>query len=195
MKSNFTLGARIQNTNSKIQKGAVSIQKPLSNLYSLPYFDFKIEMNMKEKIIYNYFSDDDFLRISKKIKEMEKITSGEIRVSLKERKPNFSKKSTQQLAEEEFYKLGMNETRDKTGIIIYVLLKEQKFYILADSGINEKVEQSTWDKVRDEMQTHFKIGNFGKGVVIGVEKVGNILAEHFPIKFDDTNELSNKVVL
>ena len=150
---------------------------------------------MEEKIIYNYFSDDDFLRISKKIKEMEKITSGEIRVSLKESKPKFSKKSTQQLAEEEFYKLGMHETRDKTGIIIYVLLKEQKFYILADSGINEKVEQSTWDKVRDEMQTFFKNGNFGKGVVIGVEKVGNILAEHFPIKSDDTNELSNKVVL
>ena len=150
---------------------------------------------MEEKIIYKYFSDDNFLRISKKIKEMEKITSGEIRVSLKESKPKFSKKSTQELAEDEFYKLGMNETRDKTGIIIYVLLEEQKFYILADSGINEKGEQSPWDKVRDEMQNYFKNGNFGKGVVLGVEKVGNILSEHFPIKSDDTNELSNKVVL
>jgi uncharacterized membrane protein len=116
-------------------------------------------------------------------------------VSIKEEKPKFNKKSLRELAEEEFYKLGMDKTRDKTGIIIYMLLNENQFYILADSGINEKVEQSTWDQVRDEMQSSFKRGDFGKGVVLGVEKVGNILAEHFPIKSDDTNELSNKVVL
>ncbi|MBL1215502.1 MAG: TPM domain-containing protein [Ignavibacteriae bacterium] len=150
---------------------------------------------MKESLVYNYFTDDEFLRISNKIKEAEKITSGELRVSIKEERPRFNKKSVRELAEEEFYKLGMDKTRDKTGIIIYMLLNEHQFYILADSGINEKVEESTWDKVRDEMQLNFKNGEFGKGVVLGVEKVGNILAEHFPIKSDDTNELSNKVVL
>ena len=40
---------------------------------------------MKKDLVYNYFSDDDFLRISNKIGEMEKITSGEIRVSIKEK--------------------------------------------------------------------------------------------------------------
>ena len=151
---------------------------------------------MPEQLIYHFFTDDDFLRISNKIKEMEKITAGEIRVAVKEEKPFIKRnKSINDLAKEEFYKLNMNETRDKTGILLYLLLKERQFYILADSGINEKVEQDTWDKVRDEMQNEFRNGHFSEGMLLGIEEVGRILGEHFPIKHDDTNELSNKVVL
>ena len=150
---------------------------------------------MHSELLYNFFSDDDFLRISNKIKEMEKITAGEIRVAIKEGKHFLAKKkTTRELAEQEFHNLKMNETRDKTGILLYLLLKERQFYILADSGINEKVKQETWDKIRDEMQNEFREGQFSKGMLLGIEKVGKILGEHFPIKPDDTNELSNKVV-
>lgn len=151
---------------------------------------------MAEKLIYHFFSDDDFLRISNKIKEMEKITAGEIRVAVKETKPFLKKnKSIEELAAEEFHKLGMDDTRDRTGILLYLLLKERQFDILADSGIDEKVEQDTWNQIRDEMQNEFRNGHFSKGILLGIEKVGKILGEHFPIKHDDTNELSNKVVL
>jgi len=147
-------------------------------------------------LVYDYLSDDDFLLISDKIKEMEKITSGEIRVSIKEEKGiNLKKKSIRNLAEDEFFRLSMNETRDKTGILIYISLRKKEFYILADSGINEKVEQSTWDKIRDKMASEFKIGNFRDGILSAIESVGKILNNHFPIKDDDTNELSNQVVL
>jgi uncharacterized membrane protein len=151
---------------------------------------------MKNELLYHFFSDDDFLDISNKIKEMEKITAGEIRVAVKEEIPFAKKKkSIKDLAAEEFYNLGMANTRDKTGILIYVLLSQRKFYILADSGINEKVEQKTWDTIRDKMTEEFKHGNYLEGIINTLEKVGNILGEHFPIKSDDTNELSNKVVL
>lgn len=151
---------------------------------------------MQNELLYHYFDDDDFLRISNKIKEMEKITAGEIRVALKEKKSFRNRnKSIRQLAEEEFQKLGMHDTRDKTGILIYILLADRKFYILADEGINKKVEQSTWDGIRDEMQGEFKSGHYTDGIVTCVDQVGKILGEHFPIKPDDTNELSNKVVM
>ncbi len=151
---------------------------------------------MNNELLYHFFSDDDFLRISSKISDMEKITAGEIRVALKEKKPLMKKKlSVGELAAEEFYQLGMHETRDKTGILIYLLLHEREFHILADEGINEKVDQSVWDEIRDEIMTEFKKGRFCAGVVQGIERVGNILGEHFPIKPDDENELSNKVVL
>jgi len=151
---------------------------------------------MQNKLLYTYFSDDDFLRISNKIQEMEKITSGEIRVSFKETKPVLKKrKSIRSIAEEEFAKLEMNTTRDKTGILIFILLKERQFYILADSGINIKVEQTVWDSVRNNMQNEFKNGNYLSGILSAIEQVGKILSEHFPIKSDDTNELSNKVVI
>ena len=149
-----------------------------------------------DRLIYNFFSDDDFLRISGKIKEMEKNTSGEIRIAVKEKK-SFSdrKKNIRALAEKEFYKLNMHNTRDKTGILLYLLLNERQFYILADKGIHEKVGDETWLKVRDEIQLHFHDGKFSQGLIWGIERVGKILSEHFPIKEDDTNELSNKIII
>lgn len=151
---------------------------------------------MKEKLIYHFFSDDDFLRISNAIKEAEKSTSGEIRVGVRDKKSFADKnKNIRQLAEKEFYKLNMHSTRDKTGILLYLLLNERQFYILADEGINSKVNQDTWDKVRDEIQSKFADGRYAKGIISGIEKVGKILSEHFPIKADDTNELSNKIVI
>ena len=89
----------------------------------------------------------------------------------------------------------MNETRDKTGILIYILLSSRLFYIVADEGINSKVGQKTWDDIRNEMESQFKIGHFVEGVVTTIENVGRVLSQFFPIKTDDTNELSNKVVL
>lgn len=149
---------------------------------------------MKRELLYHYFSDDDFLRITNKIKETEKITSGEIRVSIKEERPFKKRKiETEELAKEEFYKLGMDKTVDKTGILIFILLKEKKFHILADAGINEKVNQSAWDKIRDEMTAYFQEGKFTRGITETIEKAGKILGGHFPIKAGDTNELTNKV--
>jgi len=151
---------------------------------------------MANELLYHFFNDDDFLDISNMIKKMEKITSGEIRVAIKEEVDLLKKKKEiKTLAEEEFYNLKMDSTRDKTGILIYVLLSKRKFFILADSGINEKVDQSAWDVMRDEMQTEFQLGHYLEGIIKTIEKVGNLLSQHFPIKHDDTNELSNKVIV
>jgi uncharacterized membrane protein len=151
---------------------------------------------MKNRLIYNFFTDDDFLRISNQIKKSEQTTSGEIRISIKEKRSLFElKKDITRLAEKEFYRLGMNSTKDKTGILLFLLLGERQFYILADEGINRKVSKETWYELRDEIQNQFREGKFSSGLIHGIEKVGKILSEHFPIKADDKNELSNKVIL
>lgn len=148
------------------------------------------------ELVYHFFDDDDFLRISTKISETELKTSGEIRVSIKEKK-SFSERNQdlRDLAEKEFYKLNMHQTRDKTGILLFFLLNERKFYILADEGINKKVAPDVWETVSEEIQDNFKNGYFSKGIIIGIENVGKLLSEHFPIKPDDVNELTNKVVI
>lgn len=151
---------------------------------------------MANELLYHFFNDDDFLDISNMIKKTEKTTSGEIRVAIKEEAAFLrKKKDIKLLAEEEFYKLKMNSTRDKTGILIYVLLSKRKFYILTDSGINEKVAQDVWDVLRDKMQDEFQKGHYLDGILKTIEKVGKLLSQHFPIKDDDTNELSNKVII
>ncbi|MBK8944946.1 MAG: TPM domain-containing protein [Ignavibacteriae bacterium] len=148
------------------------------------------------ELIYHFFDDDDFLRISNKISEIELTTSGEIRVNIKEEKKFSERNSTlRALAEKEFYKLNMHQTKDKTGILLFFMLGERKFYILADKGINEKVETNVWKDVSKEIEQKFKIGHFSEGIISGIEKVGKILSEHFPLKPDDVNELTNKIVL
>ena len=151
---------------------------------------------MQDQLIYNFFDDDEFLRISNKIKEMEKKTAGEIRVSIKEKKSFFQRNKTLKLlAEEEFFRLGMNKTRDKTGILILLLLKERQFYILADKGIDEKVAPATWNSIKDKMQDMFSKGEFSKGILFGIEEVGKILSSYFPLKADDKDELSNRIII
>ena len=151
-------------------------------------------MHDTNKIIYDFFTDDDFLKISSEIKKAEKVTSGEIKVSLKEKR-NYreKKKSIMELAAIDFAKLGMGKTRDKTGVLIFLLLSEKKFYIYADKGINEKIEQKVWDEIRDKMQEEFSRGHFTGGIILGIREAAKILQRHFPIKSDDTNELSDAV--
>lgn len=151
---------------------------------------------MKTPLIYKFLNDDELLRISNKIKDEEKKTSGEISVSIKEHRSFLQRnKSVRELAEEEYLKLGINKTRDRTGILVFFLLEAREFYILADESINNKVPEKTWDKIKDEMQTHFIDGKFSEGIIHGVGRVGKILSEHFPIKSDDTNEISDRVIL
>jgi len=150
---------------------------------------------MTGSIIYSFFSDDELLRITNKIKNSEKTTAGEICVSIKEKRPFLKKrKPISQLAEEEFYRLGINKTRDKTGILFYILLQERQFHILADEGINAKVDPNTWDSIKEMMQEKFMKGEYSKGVINAVEAAGKILTENFPIKPDDRDELSNRVI-
>lgn len=147
-----------------------------------------------EKEIYKYLSDDDFLLISDAISESEKTHSGEIRVSIKEKRSFIDfRKDIRSIALKEFRRLKMDKTRDKTGVILLILLKEKKFYILADEGINSKVEQNTWDKIAETLRENFIMGNFRDGIIETIKSIGKNLHNHFPIKEDDTNELSNKV--
>lgn len=149
---------------------------------------------MQGRLIYNFLDDDELLRISGKIQEAEKATAGEICVAIKERKPFLKKNSSvRKLAEEEFFRQGVDKTRDKTGILIFILLEGRQFYILADSGINEKVLPNTWETIKDETQSMFLKGNFCKGIIHCIEEVGKVLSSNFPIKPDDTNEISNRV--
>ncbi len=147
-------------------------------------------------LIYHFISDDEMLRISNRIKEVEKTTAGEICVAVKEHLHFLQRnKPIHALAEKEFVRLGVDKTRDKTGILIFVLLPKRQFYIMADTGINEKVPENTWDSIKDEMQKMFLTGEFSKGIIHGVQRVGNILSEHFPVKADDMDEISNEIII
>lgn len=151
---------------------------------------------MKTPILNKYFTDDELLRISNKINEVEKYTSGEIALSIKQYKPFLSaKNSIKSLAEKEYQHLQMYKTRDRTGVLIFLLLSERQFYILADENINNVTGENVWINIKNLMQEKFVRGEFCKGILFGIDEIGKILSQHFPIKADDVNEISNRVVI
>lgn len=92
-----------------------------------------------------------------------------------------------------FMESGISYTRDRTGILIFISLLERRVVLLADSGINAKIEQSRWQNIVDHIINGIKSGNFTDNLVKSILDCGEILTEHFPIKADDTNELANDI--
>ena len=137
----------------------------------------------------DFLSKAEEQEIVQAIVEAEKNTSGEIRVHIEE----HSEKSPLERAQEVFFELNMNETKDKNGVLFYVCVADKKFAILGDKGINEVVEADFWDCTKDTVIANFKEGNFKKGLVEGILRAGERLKKYFPYQSDDTNELSNEI--
>jgi uncharacterized membrane protein len=149
---------------------------------------------MSKKFINKYLSEEELKSISTKISEIEKTTSGELVITIKEKLGWLEKtKSVRTLAEKEFVSAKIGKTKGSTGILIFMLFNAKEFCILADKKINELVEQSVWDEISNSMSLDFKQENFCKGILNAVEQAGKILSTHFPIQSGDVNELSNEV--
>ena len=149
---------------------------------------------MSKKFIHKYLSEEDLKSISAKISEIEKTTSGELVITIKEKRGWLEKtNSVRTLAEKEFVSAKIGKTKGSTGILIFMLFNAKEFCILADKKINELVEQSLWDEISNSMSLDFKKENFCKGILNAVEQAGKILSTHFPIQPGDVNELSNEV--
>lgn len=93
-----------------------------------------------------------------------------------------------------FLEQGLHETRDRTGILILISLFEHRVQILADSGINEKVPENTWDEIVATIIAGLKSGDTCHAVCQAIERCGNLLEENFPRKDDDTDELPNLII-
>ncbi|MBP9849578.1 MAG: TPM domain-containing protein [Flavobacterium sp.] len=137
----------------------------------------------------DFLTKQDEQEIVSSIVEAEKNTSGEIRVHIEE----HSEKSPLDRAQEVFFELKMNETKDRNGVLFYICVSDKKFAIIGDKGINDVVESDFWDCTKDTVIANFKEGNFKKGLVEGILQAGQRLKHYFPYQSDDTNELSNEI--
>jgi uncharacterized membrane protein len=136
-----------------------------------------------------FLSQLDNDRIIAAIRESEKSTSGEIRVHVTRRRPA----DLEARARRRFEKLGMTQTRDRNGVLIYIAPNLRQFQILGDTGVHEKCGDDFWKETAREIEEHFRRGAFTDGILRGVEKVGRVLAEHFPREAGDKNELPDEV--
>lgn len=137
----------------------------------------------------NFFSKLKIKRIVAAIQEAEKDTSGEIRVHI----DNFCKGDAIERATEVFFKLKMNETVQRNGVLIYLAVKDHKFAIIGDEGINNVVENDFWEDIKNDMTQSFRNNLFTDGIIYGVLRCGKKLKAYFPHQENDIDELSNEI--
>jgi putative membrane protein len=100
-----------------------------------------------------------------------------------------------QRALQAFHELGVADTRDRTGILIFVSILEKRVQVLGDLGISEKASDSTWDEVVEKVLDGIGRSDLVGGLVDAIDACGVVLAKHFPPSADDVNELSDDVMI
>jgi putative membrane protein len=98
------------------------------------------------------------------------------------------------LALASFSEHGLHYTRQHTGILILVSLLEHRVEVLADRGINAKVDAGTWREIVGILTAGLKSGQACEAFCQAIERCGAILATHFPRAADDKDELPNRLV-
>ena len=93
-----------------------------------------------------------------------------------------------------FYEKGLYKTKKNTGILFLISILERKVRILADSGIHEKIGQQTLDGFAKGVSQGIRNGRACDSLCKAIEGSGELLALHFPVTPDDTNELSDEVM-
>ncbi len=138
----------------------------------------------------DFFTSEQKKQLLKEISEAELDTSGEIRVHIE----NHCKSSDAMVRGVElFYRLHMNKTAQRNGVLFYLAVKDKKFAIVGDEGINSKLLADFWDIIKTEMSAAFREGRFAEGLCKAIGQAGKQLKSHFPYQKDDKNELSDEI--
>jgi putative membrane protein len=85
-------------------------------------------------------------------------------------------------------------TRSRTGVLIYLSLKEHRAEIVADEAIVAKVSPDAWGAAMAVLVDHLKAGRPGEGMAAAVTAIGDVLEQHFPHSGNDPDEIPNRMI-
>ena len=93
------------------------------------------------------------------------------------------------------FKVGAERrTTGRTGVLIYLSMREHRAEIVADESIAAKVPAEVWGEAMGDMLALIRKGQIAEGLAVGIRDVGFVLAEHFPRGADDVNELPDRLI-
>lgn len=132
------------------------------------------------------------------VAENEKRHRGELRFVVEGGLPLgalLAGQSSRQRAVELFGRLGVWDTEDNAGVLVYLLLADRRVEIVADRGIHARVGATAWETICGQMQRAFAEGRFEQGALLGLAAIGDLLAVHFPPLDENPNELPDAPVV
>lgn len=148
-----------------------------------------VELRSKRLTPATFLALHEERRVLEAIHAFERRTSGEIRVHLEEHVEGDLVRA----AESAFEQLGMARTAQRNGVLFFVAVGDRRFAVIGDAGIHELVGPGFWADVAAQVERRFAEGRFACGLAEGVQLAGAALAEHFPPRPGDVNELSDEL--
>ncbi|MGQ9780601.1 MAG: TPM domain-containing protein [Bacillota bacterium] len=137
---------------------------------------------------HHFFSREEKKRIVEAIAAAEAETSGEIRVHVEGSCGGDPLARARQV----FAALGMDRTAARNGVLIYLAVRDRRFAVIGDEGIDRVVPEGFWEETKDVMEGYFREGRFVEGILHGIASVGAHLAAYFPRQPGDINELPDE---
>lgn len=128
----------------------------------------------------------------------EQTHRGEIRLVVEKSLPfaaAWAGVTNRQRALAMFAECGVWDTEDNCGVLIYVNLAERKVDIVADRGIDRRIDAPTWQAVCDTMTTGFARGAFHDSTLAAIARVNELLRTHFPPDGKRPNELPDRPMM
>ena len=98
------------------------------------------------------------------------------------------------LAHEQFHRQGLSNTKEGTGVLLFVSVAEHYVEIIADRGIHQKVEEGAWDRIVAEFVRRVAVGEVAEGFLAAIDGCGSLLQQHFPREDGDVDELPNHLI-
>lgn len=139
----------------------------------------------------DFLSKLDHEQIVQAIRSAEAKTSAELRIFVHR---GELKEDPVGAAQKEFVRLGMDKTRDRNGVLIFLVPRAQEFAVIGDEEVHKRCGDELWQQVVDKMSEHFGSERFSEAIVEAIAYLGAVLAQHFPKKWTNPNELSDEVI-
>ncbi len=130
----------------------------------------------------------DHERVRAAIERAEQHSSGEIVVSI----ANYFFGNVHGGAQRAFERMGIANTRQRNGVLLFIVPARRQFEIIGDIAIHARVRKDFWSEVATALSHRFHDGDFTGGLVEAIELVGAELATHFPRQPGDVNELPDE---
>ncbi len=150
-------------------------------------------------LLKNFLTDADKREIEAAVASAEKKTSGEIVILVVQKSRKVlsvltDEAAVEQRARKAFLSTGIQNTHDRTGVLIMISLDERMVNVKADKDVHDKVKADTWQTTVNVILDGIKDNRAAEGICRGIEHAGEILAEHFPARPNDRNELPDGVL-
>jgi len=153
---------------------------------------------MSKNWVNSYFSEDELKDVQSAIDQVESKTVGEIVLSVRNKRSILEKLYTKhELAIKDFDTLGVANTRERTGILIFIIFEEKYYDVIADEGIYAKIHANTWNALERKLKKEFANKSYSAGILHIIEKAGEILEKEFPTRAGAVNddEISGEIVI